>query len=72
MGFEQTQCPECKGEMEVGFIADVSEGSVLQQKWVRGMPKKRWIGGLKVDRKNCVLVQANRCKSCGFLKFYAQ
>jgi hypothetical protein len=59
--------------MEAGFIADVSEATVLQQTWVRGIPQKRWIiGGLKVDRKNCVPVQANRCKNCGFLKFYAQ
>jgi hypothetical protein len=58
--------------MEAGFIADVSEATVLQQTWVRGIPQKRWIGGLKVDRKNCVPVRANRCKNCGFLKFYAQ
>jgi hypothetical protein len=51
MGSEQTQCRECGGEMEVGFIAGVSEATVLQQTWVRGIPQKRWIGGLKVDRK---------------------
>jgi len=73
MGSAQTQCRECGGEMEAGFIADVTEATVLQQTWVRGIPQKRWIiGGLKVDRKNCVPVRANRCKNCGFLKFYAQ
>jgi hypothetical protein len=72
MESERTPCGECAGEVEAGFIADVSEATVLQQTWVRGIPQKRWIGGLKVDRKNCVPVRANRCKNCGFLKFYAQ
>jgi hypothetical protein len=72
MGIERTQCPECGGEMEGGFIADLSEASVLQQTWVRGVPEKRWFGGLKVDRKNCAPVRTNRCKKCGFLKSHAE
>lgn len=40
MGSEQTQCRECGGEMEAGFIADVSEATVLQQTWVRGIPQR--------------------------------
>ena len=51
MESERTPCGECAGEVEAGFIADVSEATVLQQTWVRGIPQKRWIGGLKVDRK---------------------
>ena len=66
LGSEQKQCPECGGEMEAGFVADVAESGVLQQTWVRGWPEKRWFGGLKVDRKDCVPVQTNRCKKCGF------
>jgi hypothetical protein len=31
---------ECGGEMEAGFIADVSEATVLQQTWVRASLKR--------------------------------
>jgi len=69
---DPARCSECSGEMEVGFMTDVSNGTVLQQEWARGFPVKRWWGGLKVKEEDCLLVETRRCKSCGYLKCYAK
>jgi hypothetical protein len=58
--------------MEIGFIADNTEGGSVQQVWVKDSPQKRWIGGLKIKRENVRTVDTSRCKSCGFLKSYAK
>ena len=66
-----TKCSECGGEMEIGFIADNTEGGWVQQVWVKDRAEKKWIGGVKVKRENVRTLDTNRCKSCGFLKSYA-
>jgi hypothetical protein len=64
---------ECGGEMEAGFMIDVAEAGVLQQKWARGLPVKGWLGiSVKVKKEDCLLVETHRCKSCGYLKCYAK
>jgi hypothetical protein len=70
MQSDPTRCSECGGEMEAGFIADVAESSVLQQRWARGPVEKKWIGGVKV--KESLPVTTHRCQSCGLLKSYAK
>lgn len=68
---DRTRCPECGGEMEVGFIPDFTYGSVLPQRWCPGTPQKSWLGSLKVNWKTCRSVQTDRCTSCGLLRSYA-
>jgi hypothetical protein len=65
-------CPECAGEMELGFVLDMMSGAVWPQKWTKGMPKKSWWGGLKVKWDECRAVETLRCTSCGYLKSYAK
>jgi hypothetical protein len=57
--------------MEPGYIPDLTYGAILNQRWVPGAPGKHWLVGLKVDWSACRIVETNRCKGCGFLKFYA-
>ena len=68
---DHTRCTECGGEMEPGFLVDHTENGILQQRWAKGAPQKRWWGGLKVNRDDVRRVETARCKVCGFLKSYA-
>lgn len=58
--------------MEVGFLLDCTEGGVVQQSWTIGVPKRRWIGGVKVKKDEIRSVVTDRCKACGLLKSYAK
>jgi len=69
---DPARCSECGGEMEVGFMTDVTEAGFLQQKWARGFPVAGWFAGLKVKKEDSLLVETHRCKSCGYLKSYAK
>jgi hypothetical protein len=69
---DRTRCTECNGEMEQGFIPDCSHASILQPKWFRGLPQKRWLGGLKINWNDGGTVETYRCKDCGYLKSYAK
>lgn len=68
---DRTRCSECGGEMESGYIPDITYGAILNQRWVPGAPGKHWLVGLKVDWSAARAVGTDRCKNCGFLKFYA-
>jgi hypothetical protein len=40
-----TKCPKCEGEMQEGFILDLTEGPRMVASWVGGKPEKsRWTG----------------------------
>lgn len=66
-----TKCPECKGIMEPGLIADRGYGQVFASKWVEGDPKMNmWTGALKNDQ--VFTLRAYRCKDCGYVKLYAR
>ena len=72
MEADRTRCSECGGETELGVLLDVAEATVLKQTWMRGIPKKAWLGaGIKVKRDQCLTVDTYRCKACGYLKSYA-
>ena len=75
---QPSRCADCDGELEVGFIPDVSMGAALQTAWHRGVPDDKTIldylkfgPGVKYDRSQLLPVRAFRCKACGLLRLYA-
>ena len=72
MGTISLRCPKCDGEMEDGFIADMTHGGVLPSKWVEGKPVKSFWTGTKIGNKETVEITTYRCISCGYLELYAK
>ena len=77
---ERTQkCSECGGELETGFVPDVSIATPFKTSWHRGEPdeKKRILDfmqygpDVKYDRSQLIAIQTFRCTQCGLLKMYA-
>jgi len=68
MNANPKKCSECGGEMEKGAVLDFGR-TALRQRWLRNF-RFGWLG-IKTDWAECRLVDAYRCKSCGYLKFYA-
>jgi hypothetical protein len=72
----RTDCAECGGTMEAGYIADnLDHTTVLVPFWVQGEPEmSRFLGlsaGLKVKDRPRYHVVTYRCRLCGLLKSYA-
>ena len=66
------ECPKCQKKMEPGHIPDLTHGSVQQAAWVAGFPEvRRFIGGIRYDKKKLVPVTAWRCPKCGYVELYA-
>ncbi len=71
-------CPKCSDEMELGYTPDYAHNTTLLGQWIRGNPKRSWfaIFGYPVIRPTtsgkAVPMGVYRCKSCGFLEFYAR
>lgn len=65
-------CPKCQGEMEEGFIADVTYGGVVASKWVEGPPEKSFWTGVRTKDKEQVQISTYRCTNCGYLESYAK
>ncbi len=63
-------CPKCKGEMEKGFILDVTHGYRLVSQWMAGEAEKSF-WGIKVRGKRQKSIRTWRCTSCGYLESYA-
>jgi hypothetical protein len=68
---ENMRCPECKGEMEKGFIPDYAHSGMFIQRWVKGAPRKSWWRGLFYEKEDSRFVETYRCCGCGYLKSYA-
>ena len=72
-------CSDCGGELELGFIPDVTYGNVWQSCWHRGdaNEKKTFLqklvsgGGVNYDEREMIAITVYRCSSCGLLKLYA-
>jgi len=64
-----SNCPKCKGKMEVGFTGDYNN----RIWWVEGYPAFGWWGGLR-DRESRQLlsIATYRCSNCGYLESYAR
>ena len=65
-------CPKCSAVMERGHIPDMTYGSVLQSRWSRGDPEKRFLGGIKWKRGAQIPMTAYRCAQCGYVELYAR
>ncbi len=70
----EINCLRCQTPMEVGFMADVGDYSVVQQtRWCRGQPNPSFWGG-EVQHKQMrqgLRVLTYRCPNCGYLESYA-
>ena len=73
------KCTDCAGELETGFIPDITLGAALQTSWHRGEPDDKTMldylkhgPGVKYERSQLIAVRALRCKQCGVLKLYAK
>jgi hypothetical protein len=73
----QTFCGECGGTMQMGYIVDRADYSVLRPAcWVEGVPEPVSSGlpdaGLNVHNRAQYAVLTLRCERCGLLKSYAR
>jgi len=75
---EAQKCSDCGGELETGFVPDVSMATAFKSSWHRGEPDDKTIldflkygPGVKYDRSKLIAIQAFRCTQCGLLKMYA-
>lgn len=65
------ECPDCKLEMETGFVLDEIYGRRKPASWIGGKPEKSVLSGIKLEDKVRKAITSYRCPSCGLLKMYA-
>ena len=72
MPHDAHECPRCHKTMEPGHIPDLGHGVVAQSSWVAGLPQvRRFLGGIRYDKKALVPMTAYRCPRCGYVELYA-
>jgi len=71
MATDKRSCPDCGGDMTLGFILDMTYGGQLVPRWVKGSPEKSMWTVIKAKGKECRSVDTYRCVKCGLLKSYA-
>jgi hypothetical protein len=65
-------CPKCQKRMDPGHIPDVAHGSVDPAGWTLGLPvPRRFLAGIKYNKKAQVPLIAYRCPKCGYVELYA-
>ena len=65
-------CPKCNRAMEIGFVADVAYGVIMQSNWTAGITvPRRFFGGIKWRLQDSSPITTYRCSGCGFLESYA-
>ena len=58
--------------MDPGHIPDVTHGGAEQTGWSSGIPvHRRFMGGIKYDKKAQIPMIAYRCPKCGLVELYA-
>jgi hypothetical protein len=58
--------------MEIGFTTDFAYGSILQASWSPGEPvMRRFVGGVKFQKRDARPIVTYRCTGCGYLESYA-
>jgi hypothetical protein len=55
--------------MESGFAIENGMRSI---KWIQGVPERSWVGGVKLNDRDCRPIVIWRCIDCGFLEAYAR
>jgi len=65
-------CVKCKGETESGFIFDrVSPVLELSSCWIEGTPESSSFFSGYAGRQMRMVNKVMRCKTCGYLEYYA-
>lgn len=69
-------CPDCKVEMDEGFMPDFAFNAVIQLLWHPGKAQSQTILGmsidsLKLDQSQCIPLTAHRCPESGLVRTYA-
>lgn len=50
----------------------MGHGIILQSSWTQGPPeRRRYLGGIKYNKKAQVPIIAYRCTRCGYIELYA-
>jgi hypothetical protein len=58
--------------MDPGHIPDLGHGMWVQGTWSSGLPvPRRFMGGIKYDKKAQIPMIAYRCPKCGYVEVYA-
>ena len=69
---ELKSCAKCGGEMELGYLLDLSHGQVVRQRWTPAPLPRGWLGGIRFKGwDEGYIVGTYRCSQCGFLESYA-
>ena len=68
----QQICPKCQGEMEQGFVLEVSQGGRSVISWFSGQPKKSFWAGIKLFEVKQIPIGTFRCMDCGYLESFAR
>jgi hypothetical protein len=59
--------------MEPGHIPDMGHGVILQSSWAAGLPeRRRYLGGIKYNKKQQIPMIAYRCTRCGYVELYTE
>ena len=64
-------CLRCGGEMEEGFLLEVTDSGKKTTKWVEGAPERSVWVGLKTGQRRVLPLKSYRCAACGFVDLYA-
>ena len=66
-------CVKCKGETEPGFVHNVSSPTAVQplSSWIEGTPELSSFFSGYAGRQMRLVNKVMRCKTCGYLEYYA-
>ena len=65
-------CLKCKGETEQGFVLDTVSATVHHPpSWMEGVPEPDSFLSGYAGRRMRTVNKVMRCKTCGFLEYYA-
>jgi Domain of unknown function (DUF6487) len=68
----KNRCPECRGEMVVGFLPEYTRNRVMRSLWIEGVLKTSFWTGVDIKGKDVRAVVTWRCSDCGLLRSYAE
>lgn len=72
MNSQSHDCPKCQRKMEQGHLPDVAHGAVMLGTWSPGLAVvRKYIGGIKYDKRIQMPLIAYRCSRCGYVELFA-
>lgn len=78
MSQSDLKCPKCTGDLERGYVLDMSTHVCFAAQWAPGLPKRSWSDFWRQlmislpQMNDRIPIATFRCKACGFLESYAQ